>query len=834
MTPIKPETRNFAERDADDILLDQYRRKPVERDADDILLDQYRRKPIHEPTWLDRGKEFTQGLAGGVGNLADIGSNYVGAPVTFLAAKAAKGLGNITKYTDSKGAKEFHDLSNDLQTLSNKYWNQNASRDFKNADFLKTKNRDITAAMYRGAGEFVPDILPANLVGKGARAIAGASKASGPAVKGLRNKAIKWWKEPKMPKLAGLLETPLNAKTAMGFAGAGAGHGYANTNGDGTPAEYASLVEEVPAMMLGGAIGGGLPNMAKSGYKTAYKAYHGKKHPGGLSNFELKLADRINRGDNTLDKDFIKLAKEHDIKLDAFNIYKNNKKPYRLANKNPLDGHLNILPRMRNDIDAKIVKSLDDNLRTYDNGDLPADFSKNANKIAGQLQNRYHELKQNADFHYDSARKLSSPRDIVKPAQTIAALKTLSGTTATPMGKNSGIGKLNRISNDILSSLDAERDGMSLRHLLNQKRAISQIIESAPSEIGSLKSREITLLKQINNAIDEDILKNSMVENEEFLPRFDIANKYWEKNIAPLKSNKIFKDIVENLNVEDTIIKSFDNKNKNKELREILKANADAEKIKKIPSKVERKKLLNAISKNIDKGVSSKKEYKKLEQLMLNKGKSSADLEYEKNYVDKTEATLNWIRRMEAERRLITGEAGNGKGVDKLRKEIQRTPFTDLYPEKVKEDLKNVIDPYAKKHYEILNQNKKYRSTLMNMTDRPDHNVDKFNIKKYIHHWPTLVGGAAGATIGNEIGTSGTYLGGLAGAAIGGSYKYFKSKKILDAMTDTQFVNELIRMGNLPKSEKDTLLTSILKRPIVRTEMTRLMFENPDRRNAND
>jgi hypothetical protein len=73
-------------------------------------------------------------------------------------------------------AKYANNVGEDLQNLSDKYWNQNLSDEIKNSKELATKNRDDTAAMLRGAGEFATDILPAYAIGTGAKYLAKGAK----------------------------------------------------------------------------------------------------------------------------------------------------------------------------------------------------------------------------------------------------------------------------------------------------------------------------------------------------------------------------------------------------------------------------------------------------------------------------------------------------------------------------------------------------------------------------------------------------------------------------------------------------------------------------------
>ena len=803
----------------------------------------------HRPTWTDRGKELLQGVGGGLANIPDLASNYVAAPVTFLGSKYAKAHGKVLNSIGAESLGKYaNNVGEDLQNLSDKYWNQNLSHEIKNSKELATKNRDDRAAMLRGAGEFATDLIPANAIGTGAKYFAKgakvASKVASPAVKGLRNKVVQWWKEPKLPKIANLLETPLTGKNTAAFAGAGAGHGYINTDnwGDKKPSQGAlyDIATDIAPMTIGAGITQGVYGGIKStgkiigkGIANTVKETNPKIHnwltkitnsSKELSNFEKKLANKIDKGDNTLDNDFINLAKEKEIPLNAFNIYKDNSIPYEISRKSPSEGYLTVLPNMRKNIDDKIKSSLNENLGTYDNGMLSKDFSENANKIADTLRNRYSDIKKEASTYYEDANTLSSYHDVVKPVSTLASILDLYRETMTPMKRGSGIGKLNKITEDLLTGFKGYTQEIPLKELLNQKRAIGQIIDSAPAEIGGLKSREITLLKKVNDAIDKDIVYRSKIKNSEFLPRYQLANKYWESQVVPLKQNKLFKNVTQDLNVEDTIIKSLDDKNKNKELLEVLNHNASHSAVENLPSHI----ASRAFWRDVEKRKVGEEELNILLKAFNAKAKG-VDEYYLKNYKDSTMETLDKIKRLESEKRLITGETSNGKGVDKLIKEIQKTPFTALYPDKVKDTLQNVILPYANKHSDMLQHNKKYRANLLNLSDKSDYYSNKYDITKHLHHWPMITGSGIGAAAGSATGIpAGNYVGALIGAGIGGGYKYFKSKKIFNAMTDEKFVNELVRLGALPRESKKQVLFDIKNKPVLKTEMIRLMFEKRD------
>ena len=95
---------------------------------------------------------------------------------------------------------------------------------------------------------------------------------------------------------------------------------------------------------------------------------------------------------------------------------------------------------------------------------------------------------------------------------------------------------------------------------------------------------------------------------------------------------------------------------------------------------------------------------------------------------------------------------------------------------------------------------------------------------KHIHQWPTLVSGAVGAQLGG-------YVGGLGGAAVGGMAKYGYSKKIFNTMTNKQFVDELIRLGRIPKTEKQHLTKELNSNPVLKTELINILFKKDDKKN---
>lgn len=518
----------------------------------------------HKATWGDRAKELGQGLAGGIGTMADLASNYVVAPATFLASKSARGQGKLLKFAGAENAAKMSDkIADDLQNLSNKHWNQNANREFKEADVLKTKNRDTISSMIRGAGEFAPDLIPANLLGKGVRAastiVHGAAPIAKKVTHGLKNKAAQWLKEPKLPKLANVLETPITGANLAGFAGAGAGQGFSQKEFDG--------YLDIPAIMAGAGVGGGLYGAGKGIGKAAYNAVKGTESlPFGYKG----LAKKINKGNNELDEKFIEATKGTNIDLSPFNIYKNNRIPFKIAKNNFSEQGLDILPKMKDTIHDEVIGLLDNSYIKYDRTNPKSDLSYTSNLIAQALKDQYKTAKHRVNMRYEEVDALSSPLDYAKPSHTINVLRELYDKSRIPMKKGSGIGKLNTISGDLLADMTRYEGNIPVKDLVNQKRAISQIIASAPAEINGLRSREITLLQKVNDAIDSDLISNSVVANPDYLKKLFLANKYFSENVGPFKNNSIFKKVNKDANIEKLLVSVLDDKNKSNELNKLL------------------------------------------------------------------------------------------------------------------------------------------------------------------------------------------------------------------------------------------------------------------------
>ena len=199
-------------------------------------------------------------------------------------------------------------------------------------------------------------------------------------------------------------------------------------------------------------------------------------------------------------------------------------------------------------------------------------------------------------------------------------------------------------------------------------------------------------------------------------------------------------------------------------------------------------------------------------------------IDHDRNYVDNTKLTLDWVKRLETEKRLLGDKYNGDYKLDKLLKEIDGSQFSDLYISGLSKNLRENVKPYGKKYLELTKKDKEAKSGLTNSVRNSDYYGNKYDIMKHIHQWPTLVSGAVGAQLGG-------YVGGLGGAAVGGMAKYGYSKKIFNTMTNKQFVDELIRLGRIPKTEKQHLTKELNSNPVLKTELINILFKKDDKKN---
>jgi hypothetical protein len=776
---------------------------------------------VHVPTWKDRGKEFLQGVGGGLANIPDIASNYVGAPVTFLGSQFAKGQGKLLNSIGlESGAKYSNKMGDNLQKLSDKYWNQNLSEEIKNSKILATKNRDTTAAMLRTAGEFATDILPASAVGTGAKYLARGVKVASPAVKGLKNRAVKWWKEPKLPKVAKLLETPLTAKNTAAFAGAGAGHGYINTDswGDAKKPSKGALYElatDIPFVASGAAIGGGVYGGLKGLGKLGVNAIKGTKSSSNkMPAYYKSLAKKINKGNNELDEEFINAVKGTTIDLTPFNIYKNNEIPFKISKNNSEKEYLKILPKLKEGIHDETENLLNKRFVKYNKDSPFSDINYTSENFRKLLKDTDTVTKETARVKYEGVKtdaldktKLSA-KELLKEADNI--LKNNQNVFTSKIGGNNAvIGVANNIKKTLekkpnvkKTSNKSEKENVDvrLRDLYIERENLNNYLSKEYARINPINENQKRQIKNLKDAIDKDIYigyEKGIVPKDWYI-KFVDANTYHTTNRGPFKNSKLFKKIRKNKKGEGEIVAAINNNNQYDDLKELLDLAKNNGLIKNKQGKV----------------ISTKEEDVKL--------------------------TTDWLKRLELQKELFNGLGNKEYSVAHLKGKINGAKsHTPLYNYEYKnpkhnvgEELRSKISPIIKKYEDVLDKDRYYKGGL-NGLNNPTYYGDMHGaIHKFMRPASLHYGGATlGATVGGLVGPIGAGLGGLVGAGVGHAVNGIRSARIMKAMTDKQFVNELIRLGRLPKEKKQSMMLELSKYPILKTEIIKSLFKKDDKKN---
>jgi len=336
--------------------------------------------------------------------------------------------------------------------------------------------------------------------------------------------------------------------------------------------------------------------------------------------------------------------------------------------------------------------------------------------------------------------------------------------------------------------------------------------------------------------MDEDVAKNSIIADSGYLKALKDANDFYAESVVPFRENKLFKNLTNRKDVERVLLNAIEDKNKGAELEKLFAANEVQHNKKLSPTGTRKQVSIERIKKNTNDGESA---YELKDVMADGLGKRGAksnararirrenDSRFEKNYVDETKKTLDWLKRLESEERLFGTSDGDIKnyGMINLLKEISNSHLTDVYNPKLRDDLRKIIRPYARKQTGILEKNKKYRSSLANAHSNPNYYDNKYDLKRHVDNWPIVMGGGLGAGLGGMTGFPGPYLGGILGGGAGAYIKHSHSKKIFNAMTNEKFVDELIKMGRLPTKERAGFIKTIKLNPALKTEIIRLMFE---------
>lgn len=683
----------------------------------------------HKPTWKDRAKEIGQGLAGFAGGMADMGESM------GLAPNVAKWLGKESKHQD-------------YRTLA------------KNHPSLRTKNIDTTSYMLRGAGEFLPEILPMAGLGKLAR---GTSNVLGKAAKHYKvntgkfgrigNGAVKF------------LQTPLTGTNAAGFAGAGAAHGWLHTPNNDGKEKHPEWYEELPTVVAGGLLGGGVVNVGKkslrklggvipdSNLKNVLKKTVGiskGKSPDKINDFIIDYIKK-NHSFNDIDSEYIDLARKQGIPVNLLSSFKNpsESKVFKLAGDWKHPDYKNQLPDMKKHIMENTTKILDKGLIPYKKGanvhNISEDISKKLNRI-------YEYRKDNSKKNFELAHSKIAENDYVIPHNTLEKLKEFYKYSAkVPLGENTGIDQLNRITKSAIKRLgqdenylnnltNANEVNIPLRTMVNMRQAINEQLKKTsmhPGALGKVRYK----IAELKPLIDEDIelaIAKGTIKDPDFSQIYHTAKDYHKNYLGPFKDSNLFKNIanergVEKLDVNDVIFKSLNKKGTTTDLEKLIN-----EAYKDTPGDISKKNLVES---------TNRLKRIKLQEDLLKHGDA------------KSEDILKYIIYNEHDPIYDSVLKSN-----KMSKQI---------PERLNTEIKPVIEKYkslkeAYKKHDISN----YKETSWDKGIVPD----------------SIVGGLAGAILGN---TTSSALTGSALAAI---------PRVVRTLSYKPIANKLYKTFNDPKN----------------------------------
>lgn len=352
------------------------------------------------------------------------------------------------------------------------------------------------------------------------------------------------------------------------------------------------------------------------------------------------------------------------------------------------------------------------------------------------------------------------------------------------------------ISKPILKGFENDKK-VSLRKLYVERKDLNHYLSKAYNKKNPLDENQKRLIKELKDSIDADlhIAYEKGLIPKDWYSNFIDANTYHATNRGPFKSSKLFRKISSNNYDEGEIVEALRNKNKFEDLQNLLDI---------------------AKNQNIARTVDGLKSTK------ANEIKLSTD----------------WLKRLELQKELFDRNDATDYSLTHLKKKLKGAKSDNpLYNYKNKnneidiaEELRKNINPIIKKFEDITHKDKYYKGGL-NGLNNPSYYGDLYGtihklLKPMSLHY---TGGALGGATGNVLGGP---AGGVAGAITGGAIGHLINKrhsfKIMKAMTDREFTNELIRLGRLPKEEKQYMLSNLIQNPALKTEIIRLMFEKRD------
>lgn len=512
----------------------------------------------NEPTFIERAKEFGQGVASGIGGLADATNKYVAAPIAHAAgyagdvvSKTASNMGlNQIGQTIGNAADSAHSYGQDLRQT-------NAGTSFPQNEYLKTQNQpDKTSEVLKASGSAATDLLPFSAASKGVQ---------------LLNKAGSIAKLPWLDKLNTFLNVDLNASTAASFAGMGAGAELAKSDDPN-----ANIAENAAREIVGGVIGGTIPHAAAGAVKGIASAV--------ISPLETALAETTG---GRINQEAVNAAKKLGLHLP----------PSLATDSNIAKGIENTVlksyfsAKVYNETIEKIpqtmVKEIEKNLDEIGSKVLGTDY-KAASSVASDqyksaLQSAAEEWQTQSKVLFDNATKSLTEADVMQTPKTLEVVRSMKEQQARGIREPEGARKAML---DNLTQLEAKLSTGSsqVRDLIAEQQDLARLGKYGDTEgLGNLYNG-------IAGTLTDELASYS--GNKAFTDNYMPARAFYKENII----NKLRSNTAKSILNEQAPKEAFAYMNTPQRVKELENILGDSHNAKEIMGSLKRAKVSQILS----------------------------------------------------------------------------------------------------------------------------------------------------------------------------------------------------------------------------------------------
>lgn len=510
-----------------------------------------------EYSTLDRAKEFGQGVASGIGGLADLANKGVGAGVAhstgYLADSLANGANMVGLDSLSQGVKN---IGNKAHELGNEYWNSNLSEQLPNSKILQTnKPEDKFSKVLKTSGDVSTAVIPFTGVSKGLK----VANDSFNAVKviGKNGVSLKYpWLDNLNKVLAGT-----KLKDAGSFAAMGAGGELAKSDNPET-----SALENSAREVAGGIFAGVAVPLAMRGVASKVANVFTKDASKKLTSAEKKF---IKEYSGELDKTVVDSAKKLELPLTPDLISNNQEAQFLIRNRLESSFANKSFVAMKEGFNPKVVKALEDNLFNVIGSDLKDDISKIGNSY---IKDTFMANKKYSKELYEKAKSLAK-EELVYPKKSIIEAEKIIKDLSYGSKKDTSSGKAKTV-DTLKEFVEAAKNGFGIR----DAHAWVRDLKSIPTEqLGSKDTLNLltSVGKNITNEIDHMVKSGAIKDNAPLVKAWNIATEYNKNNIQTWKQISIVKDLMNPNKVPKDILEFMKNKRGVTEMEPLFRDNKD-------------------------------------------------------------------------------------------------------------------------------------------------------------------------------------------------------------------------------------------------------------------